>query len=626
MGTEPAQSDRHAVHADNGCHCDQQNLVPGRIHQQHIRTHCENKRNDESCDGKACGVHACLHRASAGNGRSGIRRQRHRRRDIRHNAVVEDEEMCADHRYTHLDQDRRAGRSHDAVGRRSRQAHAQNDTADHRQQETEEQLVLRDDHDRVDHRTRQARDRQAATDHSGHAAGHRNGNAASAAVLQGFKYMNCPESLVVGPFAGLQRFSVPQIPVNVADDTHNDCRQDGYRRGELHRLGIGADQVDQDRKGQKEIAFLQQFPDPRQLFPAQAFQSQPFRLQVNGQEHAQEIQARGQDRPNDDIGIRHAQIIRHQKCRGAHDRRHDLPARGGRRFHGAGKVLVVSCFLHHRDRDGSGGDRVADRRAGNHAAQCGRYDRDLGRSAGKTAGQGIGHRDEEFGDARFLQEGSEYDKHHDVFRADVDRCGEQAVLVVEQLMHHIGQQFPVLDIEIDRIGQEHTADAEDREADASPAQFKQHQESDDSRDDIDRVVQLGLDPHRHQGRCPHREIEIRGGADNHQHDIIPGNMIDPDMALLRRIRQVSHDHDQPQEGTEPDLFEKIGEKRDIDAIERKHGKDGADDILRNAFPYTRIALPVILPHDRFRIGRGLCSFIHAGGFGCFRDQFLLFHK
>ena len=114
-------------------------------------------------------------------------------------------------------------------------------------------------------------------------------------------------------------------------------------------------------------------------------------------------------------------------------------------------------------------------------------------------------------------------------------------------MHHIGQQFTVLDIEIDRVSQENTGNAEDRQPDSPAAKLAQHKDTHDSRNNVHRVVQLGFDPGCHQVRSLESIIEKGCRTQHNQYNIIPGHMIDLHMSFFSRIGQVTHDYDQSEE-------------------------------------------------------------------------------
>ena len=72
-----------------------------------------------------------------------------------------------------------------------------------------------------------------------------------------------------------------------------------------------------------------------ELVPRNALQVILFCLQMDRDEDAGKVQDSRNDRAYDDIAIRGTHDIRHQKCSGSHDRRHDLSTGGCGCFHGA---------------------------------------------------------------------------------------------------------------------------------------------------------------------------------------------------------------------------------------------------------------------------------------------------
>ena len=85
-----------------------------------------------------------------------------------------------------------------------------------------------------------------------------------------------------------------------------------------------------------------------------------LRLKVHAEPHARKVEERGDRCRLDDLDVGDAHELRHEeRCR-AHDRRHELSARGGRRLDRAREVRVVAEFLHHRDRKRARADDIRD--------------------------------------------------------------------------------------------------------------------------------------------------------------------------------------------------------------------------------------------------------------------------
>ena len=54
------------------------------------------------------------------------------------------------------------------------------------------------------------------------------------------------------------------------------------------------------------------------------------------------------------------------------------------------------------------------------------------------------------------------------------------------------------------------------------------------------------------------KVEKGAGAQDHQQDIVPGNVVFPDMRFLHRIKQISHDNHQSQEAGHSGLLKHVG--------------------------------------------------------------------
>ena len=156
---------------------------------------------------------------------------------------------------------------------------------------------------------------------------------------------------------------------------------------------------------------------------------------MDGNENSGKVQHSGQNSTKCHFRVGDVHIFRHQEGRRAHDGGHDLAAGGGCRFHCAGKFTLIPRLFHHGDGNRAGGDGVAHRGAGHHAAQGGGDDRHLGRAAGEASHQRVGQVNKKGGDACPFQKGTENDKHHNVLGADLNRFSHDAAGGVEQLVH-----------------------------------------------------------------------------------------------------------------------------------------------------------------------------------------------
>ena len=157
---------------------------------------------------------------------------------------------------------------------------------------------------------------------------------------------------------------------------------------------------------------------------------------MNSNKNTEEVQNRGQNSADDDIGVRHTHIVGHKEGGSSHDGGHYLSTGGSRSFNRSGKLRLISVFLHHGNRYGAGGNGVADGRAGNHSAECGGDNSDFRGTAGGSAEEAVGKAYEIFRDAGFLKEGTEDDKNNYVLGANINGSGQYSVFTVKKLIEH----------------------------------------------------------------------------------------------------------------------------------------------------------------------------------------------
>ena len=170
-----------------------------------------------------------------------------------------------------------------------------------------------------------------------------------------------------------------------------------------------------------------------QLLSRQTLKPQAFCLQMDADPDAGEIQGRRDQCADHQLTVGHAAGFRDQKGSGAHDRRHDLAARGCGSLDRTGKFRLIAQLFHQRDREGTGGNRVGDRGTGDRSLQSGGKDRHLRRSAGRPACQRVRQINEELADAGLLQEGAEQDEQENVGGADAQRVSDDALGGDEQV-------------------------------------------------------------------------------------------------------------------------------------------------------------------------------------------------
>ncbi len=382
--------------------------------------------------------------------------------------------MCCQGRNSHADQNRCAGCCHDAVVRRSRNAHAKDNAAEHRQKEGNEEPSVGNRDDRIDQFVGKACHRDAAGNDAGNAAGCGHGNRASSACLQ------CIDALG-------QRNAVLLI-----EQAYNNSKDNGVARSLLHRHHVGRYPDDQHHERKEQVNLTDQNLEHRELFLRDSRKSELFRLQMNGDKDSGKIQHCRQDRTDNDIGIRNADKICHEEGCRTHDRRHDLTAGGGCGLNRTCKLRLVAGILHHRDRNRSGCYRIADRGAGYHAAKSRADDRNLGRSSGIFSCDAVCQLDEEIRDSGSLQEGTKDDKDHDIFRAHINGCREDTLLRIKEVAHkvpHAAKKRRIRQTDSQRVDQKESGNTQNRKANTSPCQLDEGCNTDDADHNL-----IGLEP------------------------------------------------------------------------------------------------------------------------------------
>ena len=522
--------------------------------------------------------------------------------------------MGGHQREAQLNEDGRAGGGHDAVVGRGGHAHAQDDTAQHGQHQADDGGVARQLDDGVDEDGGQAGDGDTAGDDARHAAGHGHGDSAAGT---GFQRLHRGED---GALAGITQRLAGRHGLGVAhtalalqeeiDEAHGNGGQNGIGRGVGHGLAAGGHQPHQQDQGNDQVAVTGQQTPRRQLLAGNALQAQLLGLQMDGDEDPGEVQQRGQDGLDGHLGVGQLHVLGHEEGRRTHDGGHDLAAGGGRGLDGAGELGLVAGLLHHGDGEGTGGDGVAHGGAGHHAAQGGADNSHLRRAAAGPASQTVGKADEEVGDAGALQERAEDDEQNDVGVAHVDGRTDNAAGGVEQLVDDGFQRViqggavhrtGVAQLVDERVHDQHARHAQNGQTHAAAAQLHQDQDTHHADDDVDRLDTGGQ---AHQRHGVQREVEEAGRAHHHQHDIVPGQVVDPDVVLAGGVGQEADDNDAAHEHGEPDLGHGLGKQGHADAEQTERGHEDADDQLGRALPQAGGGFTVIFTHDRVQI-RGL---------------------
>ena len=491
--------------------------------------------------------------------------------------------MSCQCRNTHPDKDRRAGRCHDAIVRRRRNAHSKNNAAQHRQKKCNDQPPVCDGNDGSDQFIGKARHGDAAGNDPRHAAGRRHRDGSAPACLQGI------DALCKGD------------PVFLIKQADHNGEQNGIARRLLHRHIVAGHPDNQHHKRKQQINLPDQQSENRQLLLRDSGKPQLLRLQMDGNKNACKIQHRGKNRARNDVGIRNADKIRHQECRSAHDRRHDLSARRCRSLYRACKFRLIARLLHHRDCDRARCDRVSHRRPGHHAAERRGNDRNLGGTSRISAGRTVCKLNEEVRNSGPLQECTENNEHDNVLRAYIDRCGENPLLCIEQIpdkIPHAPEEGWIGQPVRQCINQEKSRNTQDGKANAPSRQLNQHRNSDHADDDLEGLEPCSLidDPVGVKGK-----IKERSRPKHRQQNVIPGHVIGSGIALLCRIGKKSHQYNQRQKGGQADLLQKGCKQGDINAPKRKCRKKHADRLPVFPGPDANVGFPVVFLHNGIHI-------------------------
>ncbi len=210
------------------------------------------------------------------------------------------------------------------------------------------------------------------------------------------------------------------------------------------------------------------------------------------EENAQEVENGGNDCRFDDFHVRNPDEFGHEKGRGTHDRRHDLPTGGGGRFDGTCEIFLVPELLHHRDGESTGSDNVCDGRTGNGPFECRRQYGDFCRSPGRPARDGIGDINEEFPEPRLFQIRSKEDEEENKGRGNAHRNPENAFRCKEEMSNHLIQIETTMRQRSGHVRSEETVaheaeyDDDNRKTDDTTRRFDDHDNPERPDDDIGR--------------------------------------------------------------------------------------------------------------------------------------------
>ena len=91
------------------------------------------------------------------------------------------------------------------------------------------------------------------------------------------------------------------------------------------------------------------------------------------------------------------------------------------------------------------------------------------------------------------------------------------------------------------------------------------------------------------------------GAQDHQHNIIPGDIIHPLATLFRREYQIAQEHDPGHEGCQPQLLQPAGKQCYIQTEQGKNRQNHVHNNPWRSLPDADVGLPVIFLHNRVQI-------------------------
>lgn len=150
--------------------------------------------------------------------------------------------------------------------------------------------------------------------------------------------------------------------------------------------------------------------------------------------------------------------------------------------------------------------------------------------------------------------------------------------------------------EVERVDEQGSHHEDDGQADAATAELGHDENADDADDDhhfVNARAKLN------DGQRVECEVEETGSPDDHEQDVVPGNVVGADLFLVSGVYQKADDDDASEEECEPDFGQGRAEQRHADAVDGEDGHDGPDDDLGDAFPYARVGLTVELAQDLF---------------------------
>ena len=199
-----------------------------------------------------------------------------------------------------------------------------------------------------------------------------------------------------------------------------------------------------------------------------------------------------------------------------------------------------------------------------------------------------------------LQEGAEDDKHDYELGADVHRRGEHALGGVEQAV-----DYRVKTLAAGKgVNQQRARHAEYGQAHAAAAELRQHQQADNSDDVVRHGHAYGAGELHAERIIGEAVVEERSRAQDHEHNVVPGQGVYLDVLLAGRIgEEAEHDY-AAHKRRQPYLYGGPGGQRGNNAVEGERGHNDVNDYLLPALPDARVRLTVVLAHDGLDVLHG----------------------
>ena len=226
----------------------------------------------------------------------------------------------------------------------------------------------------------------------------------------------------------------PAQPLGRVKHAHHDTCRDARERRHVRRTTTHQHVNQNKQRDQRRPTLTERLFKLRHLFFCQATQVLSLGLKVHLHKHAEKIQEGRKGGCQCNIFVRDVKKLNHQERSCAHDGRRNLPAcaRGG--LNRRSEMSRVAYTNHCRDGQRPHCHGVSDRRARQHAEHRRAHDRNLGRPACITAGNGRGHIQKQLAKANSCREHTEQHKvknirRHNTYRYTVNALTREVHMV-----------------------------------------------------------------------------------------------------------------------------------------------------------------------------------------------------